>query len=335
MSDELERVMVHLGQLKQRLFGTPPIAIQGDYSRWVRMLSEYANADITTVTLPKGSTIKPFGSFGDLHCEWHCAPSAETAHRILFIHGGWNLTDLSGYRAFACRLSEVTGCCVLAVDYRHGVNHPHPAALADCVAAYSVALVRGPDTKDSAEKIFIAGDGSGATLALTTTLALQQRGLRLPSGIIALSPLTDWSADANVWRKTNTSDPFLTVDLLEISKSVYLGDKVNPDDTAVSPLKAKFKDFPPLLVQSGECEGLLDDALHLSERAEASGVDVRLTVYPGMPHAFQLFTPFLPEANEAMKQIADFTHDVMQPKVKSADVIRLAPDVSTQGSGVE
>lgn len=319
--------MVHLKQLKQRLADARREPEYDSLLHWAQLLREYACADRSICKPLDQISVKSLGVFGDLACEWHCAPNSKPTNRILFIHGGWNATDITGYQAFIGRLSEVTQCSVLAVEYRRGVKHPHPEALADCVAAYSVMLIRGPNRKDSARHIFILGDGTGATLALSTTLSLKERGLRLPDGVIALSPVTDWSFDTLTWNKLATLDPFLSVEFLNQCKKNYLGEKASPEDSAVSPLRADFKGFPPLFLQAGGCELLLDDAVRLSEKARAAGVDVRLNVYSDMPHAFQLFTPFLPEAVESMGRIADFTKCCIQQRVGQADVIPLDPYV--------
>jgi acetyl esterase/lipase len=242
-------------------------------------------------------------------CEWLLAPGADPERRLLYIHGGgWTSGGLESHRPLSARISAATGCAVLAVDYRLAPEHPFPAGLDDCIAAYRWLRENGPGGAAPARSVFVAGDSAGGNLTLALLLALKQRALPLPNAAVPISPSTDFLATGDSFRTRAERDPILTMgpEGLRMLSLVYLQGRAKPEDPLASPLYGDFRGLPPLLFQVGDAEVLLDDSTRAAERARAAGVDVTLEVWPEMPHVWHAFAPFLPEATRAIEQLGAF-----------------------------
>jgi epsilon-lactone hydrolase len=242
-------------------------------------------------------------------CEWLLAAGAAPDRRLLYIHGGgWTAGGLDSHRPLSARISAATGCAVLAVDYRLAPEHPFPAGLDDCIAAYRWLRENGPAGSLPASSLFVAGDSAGGNLTLALLLALKQRGLPLPDAAVPISPATDFLGSGDSYRTRAERDPILTMDPegIRLLAQVYLQGRAKPEDPLVSPLYGDFAGLPPLLIHVGDAEVLLDDSTRVAERAKAAGVDVTLEVFPDMPHVWHAFAPFLPEASDAIARIGAF-----------------------------
>jgi acetyl esterase/lipase len=187
---------------------------------------------------------------------------------------------------------------VLNVDYRLAPEHPFPAAVDDAVAAYRWLLTQGV----GADRVVIAGDSAGGGLTLATLLALKDAGDPRPAGAVPISPWTDLEATGESMRTRVAVDKVIKPDELKAVVDWYArgADLKSP---YLSPLHGDYAGLPPLLIQVGDAEVLLDDATRVADRAEAAGVDVTLEVWDEMPHVFQSFTGLLPEADEAIEHI--------------------------------
>lgn len=244
---------------------------------------------------------------GGRPAEWLLAPGAVGDRRLLYLHGGsWMFGSLAGYRAHAARLSAATGCAVLSLDYRLAPENPWPAGLDDADAAFDWMRANGPHDRSTAALTVIAGDSAGGNLALALLLRRRDHARALPSAAVAFSPATDltWSS-ATIETRADV-DPILRPDRLPAATRAYLQGAAEPSHPHVSPLHGDLTGLPPLLLQTGEAEILLDDTRRLAERAEAAGVEVVLDLWPRMPHVFQVFAPYLPEASAAMTRAGDF-----------------------------
>ncbi len=155
------------------------------------------------------------------------------------------------------------------------------------------------------DNIVLAGDGAGGNIAIETVLRQMQVGKALPAAVIALSPITDLAATGGSMTSNAESDPLVGKDWIETLRKAYLGRK-SPTDPQASPLYADLTGFPPLLLQVGSGEVLLDDTLRLADKARQAGVDVTTEVWPGMPHQWQLFPSLLDDADRASQNIAEF-----------------------------
>ena len=244
---------------------------------------------------------------GHIPMEWVVANNADPDRRILYIHGGsWVSGSLAGYRAFLSRVSQAAGAVVLSVDYRLAPEHIFPAGLEDCVQAYQWMRENGPEGKGPAGASYLMGDSAGGNLALATLLKVRDSGLRLPVAVIAISPATDFTCGSPSLISRAAVDPIINPLILPALIPVYLGTKTQPTHPYASPLFGDYSGMPPLLLQVGDAEVLLDDSTRLAKHAAAQGCEVTLDVWDGMPHVFQGFAPFLPEASEAIAKIGMF-----------------------------
>lgn len=235
-------------------------------------------------------------------CEWVAAPGVTGAACLLFLHGGgWARGSTNLYREFMCQLSATAGRRVLGVNYRLAPEAPFPAGLEDCVRVYQWLLAQG----SAPHQIAILGDSAGGNLTLATALKLRELQLPLPAALVCLSAPLDLALTGASHRTHQAVDPLFGGNrLLVWSVQAYLNG-VDPKTPLASPIYADLAGLPPLLIQVGSAEVLLDDSVRLAERARAAGVDVTLEVWDAMPHVFQ-FYPELPEAGQAFAHIGAF-----------------------------
>ncbi|BBA95756.1 putative esterase/lipase [Actinacidiphila reveromycinica] len=231
-------------------------------------------------------------------------PEGESAAgTILYFHGGgWvsgsPVTALSLTGSLVAR----TGVTAYSVDYRLAPEHPFPAAIEDAVRAYRALLDTGADPS----AVVFAGDSAGGGLTVTACLAARDAGLPLPAGLLAFSPGLDATRTGASMDGKEGVDPIFTRAGLEYTGAMYLAG-ADPYQPLLSPaLLGDLAGFPPLLVQVGANEVLLDDSTRLAERARDAGVDVVLDVTAEVPHVFQAFTGLLDEADEALDRAALF-----------------------------
>lgn len=244
---------------------------------------------------------------GHIPMEWVVANAADPNRRILYIHGGsWVSGSLSGYRAFLARISQAARAAVLAVDYRLAPEHIFPAGLEDCLRAFQWMRAHGPGRKEPAGVAYLMGDSAGGNLALAVLLQARDARLPLPAAVVAISPATDltWGSPSLVSRAA--VDPIISPKILPALVRIYLGTNNQPSNPYASPLFGDYSGMPPLLLQVGDVEVLLDDSTRLAKHAAGQGCEVKLEVWNGMPHVFQGFAPFLPEASEAIATIGAF-----------------------------
>jgi acetyl esterase/lipase len=249
--------------------------------------------------LPAAKNIKLApSSLGGVPGEWVTAGPANA--RMLYLHGG-------GY--FACSPKThrpITGAyaghgfAVFAADYRLAPENLFPAAVDDALAAYRAMLAAYPT-----DSLVIAGDSAGGGLALATLLAARDAGLKMPACALLFSPWTDLAGTGASLVSNRDRDPMLVADRLREGADIYLAgaDPLNP---LASPLYGDLTGLPPLLIQVGAGEILLDDSTRLAKRAQAAGIQVDLKIWPGMPHVWQISQGFMPEARDALNQAAAF-----------------------------
>mgnify|MGYP003301648445 CR=1 FL=1 len=235
--------------------------------------------------------------------------SMERAHLkkyvILHCHGGGYATGSSTYaRNLTSKLADVANMDVLCFDYRLAPEYPYPAALEDGVKAWNYLLSQGYD----AENIVITGDSAGGNLALALTLTLMEEKRCLPAGLVLLSPWTDMTASGESYQTKAALDPILDMEYMDIIVSAYAGD-CDLQNPLISPVFGKFEGFPPTYIQVGENEILLSDSMELARVMEEAQVLVKLDVFEGMWHVFQM-TP-LKTAKDAMNRVAEFVYEVL------------------------
>jgi acetyl esterase/lipase len=252
---------------------------------------------------PANSVIKCIRSQIDgMPCEWVVAPDADPDLRLLYLHGGGFVSGSGAhYLALAGHISAAAQCAVLLVDYRLAPEHRFPASIDDCICAHEWMIASGPYGPAHATATFIAGDSAGGGLTLATLLALRDRGRPLPTAGIPLSACTDLTLASDSIR--SEEDPICSARSMPVFAELYLGE-ADPRNPLASPVFGTYTGIPPLLIQVGEHEMLRDDSVRVAAKARSDGVEVKLEVWPGMVHVFQVRE--LPESYEAIEHIAQF-----------------------------
>ncbi|RPE40423.1 acetyl esterase/lipase [Streptomyces sp. Ag109_O5-1] len=222
--------------------------------------------------------------------------------RLLYLHGGgYVVGSPDTHEGLVGELARRLGLRAVSVDYRLAPEHPFPAAVDDGLAAYRELLDAGIDPRN----LVVAGDSAGGGLSIATLLAARDAGLPQPAAVVVFSPWVDLTLAGESMRAKQDADPlFIEADLRALADHyVGAGDRAHP---LASPLFADLTGLPPLLVQVGANEVLLDDAVRLAGRAGADDVEVTLEVGPGLPHVFQLHYGRLDEADAALDRAASF-----------------------------
>ena len=242
-------------------------------------------------------------SAGGVDGEWISPADAPEDKAILYFHGGgFRIGSIASHRDLMAQIAVASGCHVLAINYRLAPEHRFPAALDDALAAYDWMIGRGLQPAD----IAFAGDSAGGNLVLATMLALREAGRPLPAAAALMSPWTDLAATGVSYVTRAEADPIHQRQMILALAKNYLGGEGDPRDPLVSPLYADLEGLPPLMIQVGDRETVLDDSVMLVDKARAAGVDVELQVWDGMIHVFQMFGAELPEAHRAIADIAGF-----------------------------
>lgn len=225
-------------------------------------------------------------------------------HVILQLHGGGYMGAVrNAYYVFAGLYNEVShGCNVLTPDYRVAPEYPYPAALEDAVASYQWLLDKGY----YGEQIIVAGDSAGGGLAMALCMYLKDHHMPMPGGVVAMSPWTDLTASGESYETNYERDPLFgnTKDSL-IYVNDYAGDH-DKMDCYISPLFGDFRGFPPMLIQVGSLEMLLSDSVSVAAKAREQGIRVRLSIYEGMFHVFQMAYLNIPESKKAWAEVGKF-----------------------------
>ncbi|GAB2534825.1 alpha/beta hydrolase [Nocardia heshunensis] len=231
------------------------------------------------------------------------ASETSTPGTILYFHGGgFVFGSPETAMSLTANLVTRTGIRAFSVDYRLAPEHPFPAGLDDTVSAYRALLDDGVPASD----IVFAGDSAGGGLAVTTCLAARDAGLPLPAAIVAFSPGLDMTRTGESMDTRAEFDPIFTREAVERTGAMYLAGQ-DPRQPLLSPaILADLSGFPPMLLQAGTNELLLDDSTRLATRARAAGVDVILDITADVPHVFQSFTGVLDEADQALDRAALF-----------------------------
>jgi acetyl esterase/lipase len=236
--------------------------------------------------VPEHARLEPI-QIGDVPAEWSTTPEADPARAVLYLHGGGYMAgSIVSHRYVAIEIGRAARARTLALGYRLAPEHPYPAQLEDALAAWQYLRDQGfaPDN------IAVGGDSAGGNLTLALLLALRTRGMPLSCCGWLVSPWSDLTASGATMQTKADVDPMIQQPyLLELAQA-FAGAK-DLGDPLVSPQLADLAGLPPLLIQVGSEETLLDDSVTLAGRAGAAGVAVTLEVWPDMIHAFPMFFP--------------------------------------------
>lgn len=223
---------------------------------------------------------------------------------ILHCHGGGYSTGSKVYaRTLTSKLAESTSMDVICFDYRLAPEHPYPAATEDAMQVWDYLMLKGYGARD----IIVTGDSAGGNLALSLVLKLKEQGRILPRGLVLMSAWTDLTSSGKSFQTKAEVDPVLNKEYIDRMIQAYAEgqDLKNP---YISPLYGDFTGFPPVYIQAGENEILLSDSIRLHRAFVDANVSVKLDVYPGMWHVFQM-SP-VKAAKSAMEKNAEFIYDI-------------------------
>jgi len=240
--------------------------------------------------------------------EWFRHERSHPQRVLLYLHGGgYSIGSIDSHRDIISRLCRECAMTCLALDYRLAPEHPFPAQLEDSTRAYRWLLEHGNDPSN----IVVAGESAGGGLTLSTLVKLRQEGVPLPAGAVCISPWIDLEA-LSASMTFNARYDYLTKKVLRVYARRFVREDQLRDPLA-APLYADLHGLPPLLIQAGGAEVLLDDATRLADRARDAGVDTTLDVWEDMIHAWHVFGTFIPQAKQAIADIAVFTDRICPP----------------------
>jgi acetyl esterase/lipase len=220
----------------------------------------------------------------------------EPRHVVLYFHGGvYVLGDAFSAADLASQIGRRTGAKVISVDYRLAPEHPYPAAVDDALAAYEALLHNGTRPSD----IVFAGESAGGGLAIATLVNARDQGLPLPAAAFVMSPYADLTLGGTTMRTKHEVDPLLSRENLQPRVTDYAAGQ-DAASALISPVFADLSGLPPLIIQAGTHEVLLDDAVRLAGQAATADVEVTLDITARVPHVFQAYYPILDEAAAAL-----------------------------------
>lgn len=277
---------------KPSQFNLPPAALRKALEQFCKLFPVDKNVEIRSLKL------------AGLNAE-EIKPQQEATQLIFHIHGGaFYLGSMKTHRAFMSQIASRTQMQVLHVDYPLAPEAPYPAALDAVFNVYMQLLDQGVQAKD----IILSGDSCGANLALALALKIQKLELPQPSGLILLSPFVDLTLTSESLRYNQVHDALLSIETLESSIQYYVPSSIEHGNPEVSPYFADLTGLPPMHIQIGSKEILLDDAQRLRDKALAAGVEVEFKLYTGMWHNFQMFSAWFDEARQSLADLANFAH---------------------------
>jgi epsilon-lactone hydrolase len=251
---------------------------------------------------PRGIEIAPASS-APVAAEWITPGVLRQPGMILYVHGGgWVLGLHNHERRMLARICQAATVSALTVEYRLAPEHPFPAALQDCLAAYRWLSHSGTSPRN----IVVVGTSAGGNLILAMLMSLRDAGDPLPAAAVCVSPKIDLTGTGESFGVDN--DPAQSAQFALALARHYAG-RQDPQLPLLSPLYGDLRGLPPLLIHVGGDEILLSDATRLEDSARRAGVDVRLAVWPKMWHGWHLFGPYLPEARQAVNDIGAFVRE--------------------------
>lgn len=234
------------------------------------------------IRAPRGITVEKV-TIGGMHAEWHIPKNHPASRVVLYLHGGgYTFCSPATHRGLAGRIALASQARVLVIDYRLAPEHPFPAALEDALTTWHLLLYQGI----SVQNLVIAGDSAGGGLALATALRLRQKKEALPAAVVLISPWVDLAASGEF------AKPY-----------VGEGDSANP---LISPVFGDLSHLPPILIQAGGADFLLEDSRKLERKLVQAEGEVSLEVWKDKVHVFQATAPLDPAASHAIRHIGEF-----------------------------
>ena len=217
--------------------------------------------------------------------------------------GGYVVGSMYSHRKLFGHIAKAVGCRALIVDYRRAPENPHPGPVNDMVTAYRW-LLECEGLKP--QHVALTGDSAGGALALTTIAAAREKELPLPVATMPMSPWAGMDLSGETYDTNKDRDALVSRDTTRNLGSLFIGEKGDPKDPLANPLYTDYSGFPPIYITVGDAETLLDDSRRMAERAKKAGVDVRIDVFPDMQHVFQFLAGTAPEADDAIRRMAEW-----------------------------
>jgi monoterpene epsilon-lactone hydrolase len=268
-----------------------------DVSEQRRLLRELTSAQ----PLPADVTVTA-GELGGVPTAEVTVDGVEPRHVVLYFHGGvYVLGDAASTAGLAAQVARRIQAKAISVDYRLAPEHPYPAAVDDALAAYQALLEGGT----APAGIVLAGESAGGGLAVATLILARDRGLPRPAAAYLMSPYADLTLAGATMETKGQADPLLSRESLAARVPDYTAGR-DPALGLISPIFADLTGLPPLVIQAGSHEVLLDDAVRLARQAAITDVEVTLDITPGVPHVFQAYSPILDEAAAALDRAGQF-----------------------------
>lgn len=251
--------------------------------------------------LPKHLFFKRF-YIDDLPAAWINPKEFETNNVLYYLHGGGYLMgSINTHKTLIAQIARESRVKALAIDYRLAPENPFPAAVEDALKGYLWLLDQGYRP----ENIVIAGDSAGGGLALATLHNIKAKGHPMPACAVCLSPWSDLSGTGSSMASKVKADPLLIPSEILKWGKLYAGEQ-DRKQPLLSPLYGDFTGFPPLLIQVGSAEIIMDDSVRVAEKAKEAGVDVILDVWEDMLHVWQYYWRYIPEGKKAIRKIGTY-----------------------------
>ena len=280
------------------------------YRGWTSKMAENPDMDLNElrhlfdhwgdITTEPGRVDYLEHSLGDFNAMWAIPKNCDQTQVALCTHGGGYVTgSMFTHRKVFAHIAKAVGCRALIIDYRRAPEHTHPSQVEDGLFAYKYLLDEGYEPN----KIFLTGDSAGGALATSIMLKAKDVGLPLPSCSIPLSPWYDPQGMGSTLESNAHKDALVQKEVLLNMAQTFLGDSPN-DDPYANLLKADLSGLPPIYIQVGADETLLDDSIRFEILAKQHGVDITLEIFKDMQHCFHLLAGRAIEADDAIEKIA-------------------------------
>ncbi len=243
--------------------------------------------------------------------EWTVLPDSDRNRRLLYLHGGgYMMGSIKTHRRLVADICRAAGCVALSLEYRLAPEHVFPAPVDDALAGLEYVWANGPDGPSEASAVLVGGDSAGGGLALATLLAARERGVRMPSGGIGLSPWADLAAGLEELKGFGLDDPTMPDNTAAIIATqawaaLYAGD-ADRKDPLLSPVFGDYDGICPLLLQGGAVEIGSHNTKRVAARAREAGVEVVAELWDDMWHVFQASAPMLPEGQQAIDRVGEW-----------------------------
>ena len=240
-----------------------------------------------------------------LKAYWFKLKSCEPDKVLLWIHGGgFCMGSFLSHKKLAADLAQSSNIKVLLVEYKLAPEKPFPAGLNDCINVYQWLL----NNNFKPGNIIIGGDSAGGGLAVSTSVSLKEQKIPQPAALITISPWVNLACNGETIEMKKDEDPIVKEKDLKLLAKSYL-DNSDIIDPLASPIYADLRGLPPMLIQVGTREILLDDSRKLAVKAKADDVEVEIQEWREMIHVWHLFSDWLSDGKKAIDYLGAFVKD--------------------------